>query len=120
MSIQATFKSNYVIITPDATETLDNILEYVSENIELWKDKNTLWDARELSFKGITSDILRSFTEKIQPVTKIREGLKTAIVVNSDLSYGMTRMFQLQYNEKINIVTEIFKDKDEAITWLKA
>ena len=118
MSIKVTLESTYAILTPDASETLDGILQFISDNIHLWNDKNTLWDVRALNFKDISPEKIRLFTDRIQPVTKIREGLKTAIVVNSDLSFGMTRMFQLQYNEKINIYTEIFKDKDEAVNWL--
>jgi hypothetical protein len=118
MSIKTTIEETYAILTPDEGEDLQSILSYISQNIDLWKDKDTLWDIRTLSFRDVSSEALREFTEKIQQVTKVREGLKTALVVDNDLSFGMTRMFQLQYNEKVNIKAKIFMDRDEAFIWL--
>jgi hypothetical protein len=118
MSINTTFKSRIAIHIPDSTEDLKTIIIYISENIDLWKDKNTLWDVRALNFKEISSEALKSFTEKIQSVTRIREGLKTAFVVDSDLAFGMMRMLQLLYTEKTHIIVEIFKDRNEALKWL--
>jgi len=118
MSIKTSIEDNYAILTPDSSEDLESILDFVSKNIQHWKDKNTLWDIRAFSFKNVSSQAIRAFTEKILPITKVREGLKTALVVDSDLSFGMTRMFQLQYNEKVNIDARIFMDQEEAFIWL--
>jgi len=118
MAIQTTIENNYVINIPDSTESLDSILKYIADNIVVWQDKNTLWDVSSIDFKHISSEAIKSFSEKIGPVTKVRQGLKTAFVVDSDLAFGMIRMLQTLYNDKINIVVQIFKNQRDAVQWL--
>jgi hypothetical protein len=118
MAIKTAFKNEYIINKPDSTETLDSILHYISDNIHAWRDKNTLWDLSELDFTSIGPDEIKTFSEKVGPVTKVREGLKTAFVVDSDLTFGMIRMFQTLYNDKISIEVQVFKNQNDAIQWL--
>ena len=118
MSIKTIIEPEYIVHIPDSTETLEKILTYITDNFDLWKDKNTLWDVREFNFNNLNHEIMESFTEKIIPVTKSREGLKTAFVVKDDLAFGMTRMLQMLYTEKLHMDVNIFKNMDDAIDWL--
>ena len=48
-----------------------------------------------------------------------RKGLKTAVVAQSDLGYGMMRMLSIMAEGKFQFQLETFRSLSEAITWLE-
>ena len=54
---------------------------------------------------------------KLREATQYSSNSKTAIVVSSDITYGLARMWQSMLNTPL-ISVEIFHAEDEAISWL--
>ena len=103
-------------ITPELIHTI------LSEEFNLPKRKviNDIWDLREcLEGDNIDSNsmirIVNYITEKFNPNLLHK---KTAIVVDKEVAYGLTRMFQI-LAEDLPYDIEIFKSTRDAIRWIE-
>jgi len=96
-------------------QTMDKI---ISTN-EYPTDVPTLWDLRKLDFSSIDSNFVDQVTGKRKEINRERKNAKLAMVVDSDLGYGMTRMYQI-FSELAGLSqkVEIFKNIEEAKDWL--
>jgi len=120
MPVKTTFEDNFVVNTVDDEETITSIDQYFSINFEKWKNKNVLWDLRQMDFKNIHASDIRRFVENKVDTVQVRKGLKTALLVESDLAFGMMRMLNLLAEEKVGIIFGVFKEHDEAVKWLES
>jgi hypothetical protein len=79
-----------------------------------------LWDLRRCDFGNITGYDVRTLV-RLKGRNAFRRAARSAIVVNSEVGFGMARMFQIQQDvEKVadESAVGIFHDVDEAVTWL--
>jgi len=44
---------------------------------------------------------------------------KLALLVARDLEFGLAKMWQVFVDEKWDVISRVFRSRDEAITWLK-
>lgn len=72
-----------------------------------------LVDMRALSFTNITGDEIRFLAP--DPTAK---KLRQAVVVSTDLLYGLGRMLENMREAAGGFGTRIFRDYDEAVDWL--
>jgi len=81
--------------------------------------QHVLWDLTGISDILLTSKEVESIVAYLPRYDGKRPGGKTAFVVQEDLVYGMSRMFQIQ-NELRNspYQVEIFHTIEEATKWL--
>jgi len=75
-----------------------------------------LADLRSYTWRTEASDIRRIAQFMIANGRKIGRS-RTAIVVSDDYSYGMSRMYEA-FASASPIKVRIFRDMDEAVTWL--
>jgi len=79
-----------------------------------------LWDMTECSVTGVTIGGMRTFIEKASRQGVARKNGKTAVVVNSQLQYGLARMAEAFAEfASIPFAFRVFRERDEAVVWLK-
>ena len=73
----------------------------------------------ECSVRGVTIGGMRTFIEKAAQLGKVRENGRTAVLVNSQLQYGLARMAET-FGEFASLPFEfhVFKDRETAMAWL--
>ncbi len=118
-NIKTSIDNQIVVNTASEDTSLEEILLYVSQNINSWVDKNTIWDLSHFNFQDVSTDSIRLFISKSQNMSEKRKGLKTAVVAQSDLGYGMMRMLSIMAEGKFQFQLETFRSLSEAITWLE-
>jgi len=118
MSITISIETNIVVNAAEKGDTFDDIIDFISDHIESWRRHQVLWDMTLFDFQSIDSHSIRSLVRKGIPLSKKRFGLKTAILVNSDLAFGMMQMLQLLAHEQVKVEIGVFRDKDQATKWL--
>jgi hypothetical protein len=80
-----------------------------------------LWDFSLADVKLIRSEDIFEMSEAAKARARLRAGGKTALVTNSDLAFGLARMYQ-SYREiaQVELPFMSFRTRVEAISWLKA
>ncbi|MBN2310167.1 MAG: STAS/SEC14 domain-containing protein [Candidatus Hydrogenedentes bacterium] len=86
-----------------------------------YPERNDLWDLRgTVMTRAIDSDSLSLIVEFISAEFPAESHhRKTALVVDTDLAFGIARMFQM-LGDELPFEVEIFKDAAEAVAWLEA
>ncbi|MFC1554689.1 hypothetical protein ACFL7D_08660 [candidate division KSB1 bacterium] len=119
MSIYSVIEGNVVVNTVDENDTLNDIFDLISKNIDEWVGYKLLWDLSIFNFLKIDSDSIHSFIQKIAPLSEKHSGQKDAILAKTELGFGMMRMLQILAENKYKIEIKVFREKDEALKWLK-
>lgn len=105
--------------TFEGTLTVDEILEtlkQITTSDEYPPEVPALWDLRKLDFSAIESEFRNNLISMRSQFPE-RGSAKIACVANSDLAYGMTRMYQT-YSSGMPQAMMVFRDFDEAEAWL--
>lgn len=76
--------------------------------------KNRLWDFRESQVDFSTAELVKMAELNSQLG---RSYHKTAILVGSDLTFGLSRMYQV-FREPEHTAVSVFRDEGEAMRWL--
>ncbi len=118
MSILTKLENKIVINTTQGSDTFEDILSYISLRIDDWVGKNVIWDVNSLDFSKVKSQSIQPFILNGQLLSEKRKDLNTAIIVESDLGFGMMRMLQLLSEGQIRFKFGVFRSKSEAMKWL--
>ena len=103
-------------LTTDGSITLEEIAELALTNE--WEGvRRFLWDHRGVREAPESTDDLREAAAFSNEVRDLFAGGRVAIVVSSDLDFGLARMFQV-FAEGSGIDHEVFRDRDAARDWL--
>jgi hypothetical protein len=79
-----------------------------------------LWDFTDADLSGINRKDLEQIIMVAKSNAHLRKNGRTAFVVGHDLSFGMTRMYEILSEIREHpIHHHVFRDLDKAITWLK-
>lgn len=79
---------------------------------------NTIWDISQLNFNQIDSQFESSLVKVLEQNPE-RASAMTAMVVASDVGYGMSRMFQSLCNQKgLPQRFSVFRNYADAEAWL--
>jgi hypothetical protein len=92
---------------------------FVTERVQSWADAPIIWDLAGAEVASVQAGDLASLAKLVAPVTGLRAGKRSAIVGQSDLQFGMSKVFS-SMAEVYDIKTElrIFRTVDEARAWL--
>ena len=104
------------IKSPLTLEEYRSSLEKIVQSKEYPPDTRTLWDLRELDF----SQIDRNFEESLINISKkfpSRGSPRIAFIVESDLAFGMVRMFET-LADRLGYQTMVFRSFSEGENWL--
>ena len=116
--IKTTIKDNIIINTISSEATLPEVFMYIANHIDVWKDRHIIWNMNDFIFNDETTETFRQFIMKGEDISEKRKGLKTAIVVRSDLGYGMMRMFSMLAEGRLQFSLQTFRNLAEAKKWL--
>ena len=98
------------------------IEDLVGELIHFYQSSPTpflLIDLTNAHIMGASTDNVRRYVEFVKNMGSIRSGGRTAIIVSSDLAYGLSRSFQIFSDiYSLGYETEVFRSVGEAMTWL--
>jgi hypothetical protein len=86
---------------------------------KLEHDMNALADFREIEV-GFTAGGVNRVIEVMEDTAHRRSPAKAAIVVDSDVAFGMSRMIQLRCEGRAEPSFGIFRDMSSARAWLVA
>ena len=118
MSITTIIDADVVINSVGDSEAFEDILEYLAQNLGTWGNRQVLWDVTSFNFQSVGPQSIRSLISDGISLSEKRSGLKTAILVDSDLGYGMMRMLQILAEERFKTSLGLFRSKDQALEWL--
>lgn len=81
--------------------------------------KLSLWDLRDASLRQVTADRIRSVQARLSSRVRGREGGRTAVVVPTDLDFGVARQY-LAYSDDLELPFEqnAFRTMEDAFRWL--
>lgn len=81
--------------------------------------KNVLWDVGGADLRRVEPGEIKGIAKIPRQHFEERRGGKTAIVVASDLAFGLTRMYEIQTNvDEQPFETNVFRSLDDAYSWL--
>ena len=118
MSTTSVNESGVIINEAEEFDTVDDIIDFVAQHIHEWVNHQVLWDMTLFDFLSIDSQVISYIIRKAAPLSEKRSGLKTAILVESDLGFGMMRMLEMMGDEDIKMDIGVFRNRDEALNWL--
>ena len=79
-------------------------------------DTNTLWDLRNFDFSTIDAETQRQWVD-LRKKHPERGKAKMAIVVDSDMNFGKSRMYEM-WSSELPQRMRVFRDYPEALAWL--
>ena len=103
-------------LTPDE---LENALLDAYRHPDYRPDANSLCDLRGAGVEAFTGPEVRRIVDAVLEHRGAPPGIRTAIVVGRDLSYGLARMFAQQLEAESPSDVMVFRDMDEAMAWLE-
>ena len=81
--------------------------------------KNVIWDFTEVDEVDISNNELHAIVRYTKMQSTRRQKGRTALVVNTELKYGLSRMASIFAEiENTPWAMEVFKNMDEAIAWV--
>ncbi len=93
-------------------------MDYYSCHVDAWGNKPSIWDMNLFNFVSIDLNSIHYFISKIKPPSEKRAGMKAALVVDSDLGFGMMRMLGMLSENTLKVTIHVFRSKDQALQWL--
>ena len=98
-----------------AEQVEEAILKFYDGNVTL----NVLWDLSKGDVSHLTSSEIHAIAQTPRKFSHMRSGGKTAIVAPTDITFGLTRMYQLVTDvQDLPFETRIFRSTSEAYEWL--
>lgn len=122
MTYTVNLKNDITICIIDGKATFEESMDTM---IEFYKSpsKHFMWDLRKADLENMLTDQLeRILRFVIRNQSKRPEGAKTAILVERDLEYGLSRMMLIlaEMGDLNKIKLNIFRDYNNAIDWLNS
>ena len=97
-------------------EMLECVASFRSDG-RLEPDMNTLADMRDIEV-CFTSDGVAGMLDIMEGTAGRRSAARAAIVVSSDLAFGMARMLEIQATDRLDPSFQVFRDMAAACQWL--
>ena len=114
--IKITPKDNMVIVQITGHATLQDFYDAIDQISDGTKYlyKRRFFDLRKCLF-FLSTDELEALADKSKRLGQ--EYSKVAILVDSDLSFGLSRVYEVFRADK-NVESVVFRDKAEAMAWI--
>jgi len=119
MSVSTIIEDNIVFNKPGPESGDEDIFNYAVGNLENWSTLDVVWDLEHFDFHGMKSETVRLFAERAVGMAEWREGRKTAVIVKSELGFGMMRMLQIMGGDRFSFTLAVFRDRESALAWIR-
>ena len=112
-------ENDLTIFTVIGKVTVNELVAAISDFYENAVTSNVLWDLNKSDLSEIRpSDVEMIVNLSVKYAKKTFSG-KSAIVGSDDLTYGLSRMYEIAAeNAKLPFETQTFRDIDKAYKWL--
>jgi hypothetical protein len=118
---------------PITTEIIDDIVynaadgkttswelgDYIAHHACEWAHHGVLWNLCDVSWSRMTAHSVREIKALVEKTRSMPIGIKTAILVDTLVGFGLSRMYQLLTDENGKYFIKVFRVQAEAIAWLR-
>ena len=114
LAIEVDSRRGLVLVTPATSITVDDARIAFKEIVgmpEFHKGMPSLWDLRYTELMHINAKDNKTLSEFANEIKEQRGVARIAIVVGSDLGFGLARMFEL-LNEATHLQARVFRTMD--------
>lgn len=114
-------EKGYVKIVSSGHVSVEAIMDTLSAVLshELWEPGMNIYaDYTDSSTVELNSERVAEISHIVKGKSELLGGGKMAIVMSSDLDYGFGRMFQLLTEDYISKEINIYRDPEEASSWI--
>ena len=98
---------------------LKNALSAVYARPGFRYDQSSLWDLRKATTQHVSAAEVQSIAALVKKHWAGSEAARSALVVSTDLDYGMARMYEMLMEGEIGPRVKVFRDMEEAKAWLE-
>jgi len=102
-------------ITPN--EFIDKYSEIIESN-EYEMSMNRIWDLRDTELHQIENVEIHRVAEETKKIGGKINKVKVALVVGTDVNYGMSRMFAAYAQNNAHRDIQVFRSMEEAEGWI--
>ncbi len=113
-------RRNLIRITGSGVLTDKEMIQCITdlrEDPALQPDMSTLSDMRNVEV-AFTAEGIAKMLNIMERTSERRTGAKAAIVVNSEVAFGMGRIFEMRAEVRVDPSFMIFRDMEAACEWL--
>ena len=122
MAIDLEYDSNKGFLTVTITgkvvpDEVNSIFTRIKESKEYPVDIDALWDLRKTDFHDADEELFKRIIA-IRSRYPERSNMKAAFITSDDLSYGMTRMYEVLSSFAVERTIRVFRNYAEGEQWL--
>ncbi len=112
-------ENDMTVFTVIGKVTANELVAAISDFYENSVTSNILWDLTKSDLSEIRSSDVELITNLSVKYAEKRSSGKTAIVGSDDLTFGISRMYEITKEiVKLPFETQAFRDIDKAFKWL--
>jgi hypothetical protein len=112
-------ENDMTVFTVIGKVTANELVAAISDFYENSVTSNILWDLTKSDLSEIRSSDVELITNLSVKYAEKRSSGKTAIVGSDDLTFGISRMYEMTKEiAKLPFETKAFRDIDKAFKWL--
>lgn len=110
----------HVLIGEVSLEELEDALGEVYGRPDFLPDADTLCDLREADLGQFSRTVVKGVVDYVAKHRGAKPGARTAVVVGRDLDFGLARMYEQMLVASTDVEVVVFRDIEEARTWLRS
>ena len=97
----------------------DEVQDVIREFYEGHTTQKVLWDMTQCDVSAITTEDVKKIANLQRKQANLRRGGKTALAAPEEVSFGLSRMYELLTElRKLPFETRTFRTREEANEWL--
>lgn len=113
--------TSITILTVSGVFTYEDTINALDDFFNNGVTPYLLWDFTNADVSGITQEDMELIIEYAKSNAPLRKNGRTAIVVNHDLAFGLSRMYDTLSEIREHPITHcVFRDMDKAKNWLNS
>ena len=98
------------------TEFINTLHTYIDNKPTTYE----IYDLRDLSGDRFSADEIKELARFLsKSVPKRPSGGKTAVIVDRDIDFGLSRMISMMMDQLVQYQIEVFRSVDDAYAWLE-
>ena len=98
---------------------VDDVVDFVIQITPSLKDEPVLWDLTDANFERLPTEDFIQLAMKMKNSPESRAGAKVALVGDTDLKYGMLRVYNAWLDtEETSLTVNTFRSVEEARKWI--
>ena len=112
-------ESDLTVYTVIGSVTADDIQHIIKKFYEDHITQNVLFDLSKSDVSRLSADDVHSIAHTPRKCAETRTGGKTAIVAPTDITFGLTRMYEFMTEvQNFSFTTQTFRTSQDAYQWL--